>query len=43
MKKQKLGEVLKRIWKMTAPYWLKSEERWEASRLGRKHHHDGLQ
>ncbi len=28
MKKQKLGEVLKRIWKMTAPYWLKSEERW---------------
>lgn len=27
MKKQKLGEVLKRIWKMAAPYWIKSEER----------------
>ncbi len=28
MKKQKFSEVVKRIWKMAAPYWLKSEERW---------------
>jgi putative ATP-binding cassette transporter len=28
MKKQKLGEVLKRIWVMTAPYWTKSDEKW---------------
>lgn len=28
MKKQRLGEVLRRIWKMTAPYWTKSDEHW---------------
>jgi putative ATP-binding cassette transporter len=28
MKKQKLGEVIKRIWKMAAPYWTKSDEKW---------------
>jgi vitamin B12/bleomycin/antimicrobial peptide transport system ATP-binding/permease protein len=28
MKKQKLGEVFKRIWKMAAPYWTKSDEKW---------------
>jgi len=28
MKKQKFGEVVKRIWKMAAPYWVHSEERW---------------
>lgn len=26
MKKQKLGEVLKRIWKLAAPYWVYSKE-----------------
>ncbi|MCR4771290.1 MAG: ABC transporter ATP-binding protein/permease [Oscillospiraceae bacterium] len=28
MQKQKVGEVLKRTWKMAAPYWLFSSERW---------------
>ncbi len=28
MKKQKFSEVVKRIWRMAAPYWVKSEERW---------------
>jgi putative ATP-binding cassette transporter len=28
MKKQKLGEVIKRIWKIAAPYWTTSEEKW---------------
>ncbi len=28
MKKQKLSEVLKRIWKMAAPYWTQSNEKW---------------
>ena len=28
MKKQKVGEVLKRIWKIAAPYWAYSKERW---------------
>ncbi len=28
MKKQKFGEVLKRIWKIAAPYWAYSKERW---------------
>ena len=27
MKRQTLGEVLKRIWKMAAPYWVYSDER----------------
>jgi putative ATP-binding cassette transporter len=28
MKKQKFGEVVKRIWKIAAPYWMYSEEKW---------------
>lgn len=28
MKKQKLGEVIKRIWKLASPYWLFSSEKW---------------
>ena len=28
MKKQKFSEVIKRIWKMAAPYWTKSDEKW---------------
>jgi len=28
MKKQKLGEVLKRIWKIAYPYWVTSDEKW---------------
>lgn len=28
MKKQKFGEVLKRIWKIASPYWLYSSEKW---------------
>lgn len=28
MKKQKFTVVVKRIWKMAAPYWTKSEEKW---------------
>jgi putative ATP-binding cassette transporter len=28
MKKQKFGEVVKRIWKIAAPYWVHSEEKW---------------
>lgn len=28
MEKQKFGEVIKRVWKMAAPYWLFSSERW---------------
>ncbi len=28
MKKQKFGEVCKRIWKIGSPYWLYSKERW---------------
>jgi len=28
MQKQKFGEVVKRIWKIAAPYWAYSKERW---------------
>ena len=28
MKKQKFSEVVKRIWKIAAPYWAYSKERW---------------
>jgi len=28
MKKQKVGEVLRRVWKMAGPYWIASDERW---------------
>lgn len=28
MKKQKFGEVLKRIWKIGSPYWMYSKEKW---------------
>jgi len=28
MKKQKIGEVLKRIWKIGSPYWMYSAEKW---------------
>lgn len=33
MKKQKFSQVLKRIWKMTAPYWTKSDEKWSSLAL----------
>ena len=33
MKKQKFTTVIKRIWKMAAPYWTKSEEKWPSLAL----------
>lgn len=33
MKKQKFGVVVKRIWKMAAPYWTKSDEKWASIAL----------
>lgn len=33
MKKQKFSIVIKRIWKMAAPYWTKSDEKWTSIAL----------
>ena len=33
MKRQKFTTVIKRIWKMAAPYWTKSEEKWASLAL----------
>ena len=33
MKRQKFATVIKRIWKMAAPYWTKSEEKWASIAL----------
>ena len=33
MKRQQFSVVVKRIWKMAAPYWTKSEEKWASLAL----------